>query len=204
MLTFKSFLTERFVNLFDENDKQKYKDEVFSLLQKAYAPMGGIKGSGFKNADDMAKNIPMWKLVRKNDKIIAGVLYKDKEGRKRVASFTDGTPEGQKQLAEIMKNDLDRAFMEVSERSFGFLRKTLGDETLLKYAIDPTKAKELLKEKDEDWNFNVPDDDPHIMKAPKLKKYFYQRKIGGHFHTKIMLGKHGKTIITEESENNLE
>ena len=37
----------------------------------------------------------------------------------------------------------------------------------------------------------------HIKKAPKLKGYFYQRKIGGHFHTKIMLGKHGN-VITEQ------
>jgi len=202
MITFNEFLTEsvlneRFYNLFKKDDKDKYKDEAFHLLQKAYEKVGGIKGNGFSSPDDMAKNIPFWKLAIKNGKIVAGVFYKDKSGRKRVASFTDGSQVGIDQLSNIMKNDLDRAFMEVSERSFGFMRKLMGDDVLLKYAVKPEKAKQLLKEKDDEFKFDVPADDTHIQKAPKLKDYFYQRKIGGHFHTKIMLGKHGN-VITEQ------
>lgn len=194
-------LNESFKNLFKPNEKEKYKEEVFTMLQNAYSKIGGMKGSGFNSPDDMVKNIPFWKLSIKNGVILAGVMYKDKEGRKRVASFTNNTEEGKHKLADIMKNDLNRAFMEVSESSLGFIRKIVSDEELIKYAVKPEKAKALLKETDEDFKFDVPKDDAHIVKAPKLKDYFYQRKIGGSFKTKIMLGKHGNKIITESFED---
>lgn len=197
-------LNESFKNLFKPNEKEQYKQQAFDMLQKAYSKIGGIKGTGFNTPDDMVKNIPFWKLSIKNGDVVAGVFYKDREGRKRVASFTDGTDIGKAQLADIMKNDLNRAFMEVSEASLGFLRKNLSDEELIKFAIKPEKAKALLKEPNEDFNFDVPKNDKHIEKAPKLKDYFYQRKIGGSLKTKIMFGKHGNKIITESVEDDLD
>jgi len=43
--TVKKYLTERYLNLLDKDTKLKheYKDEVFQLLQKAYAGIGGGK-----------------------------------------------------------------------------------------------------------------------------------------------------------------
>ena len=53
-MRFKEFITETFVNIigFDDTaqaNKEKYKDIVWQLLQKSYASIGGIKGSGFAN-----------------------------------------------------------------------------------------------------------------------------------------------------------
>ena len=130
-----------------KEEREQYKDEVYELLQSAYAGIGGLKGSGFNSADDMVKNIPMWKLSRKDGKIVAGVLYKDKGGRKIVASFTDGSTEGKKQLADILKNEFSRSYTEVSEAALGFIKKVAGVETITKFAIPREKVKEMLKDR---------------------------------------------------------
>lgn len=194
-----SYLTEKFINLFSDKEKNEYKDEVFSSIQQAYAPIGGIKGSGFNSAEDMVKNLPMWKLSRKDGKIVAGVLYKDKGGRKVVASFTDGTVEGKKQLADILKNEFTRSYTEVSEAALGFIRKISGVATIEKFAIPRDKVKSMLKLKDDEFSTDVPEDDRNVQSLPTLKDYFYQRKIGGHFHTKIMIGNPTK-IIRESND----
>lgn len=205
MLNFKdyvlseSYLTERFINLFSDQEKEQYKDEVFAGLQQAYAAIGGLKGSGFTNAEDMVKNIPMWKLSRKDGKIVAGVLYKDKGGRKIVASFTDGSVEGKKQLADILKNEFTRSYTEVSEAALGFIKKVAGADTIAKFAIPRDKVKSMLKLNDDEFTTDVPEGDRNIKALPDLKDFFYQRKIGGHFHTKIMLGNPTK-IIRESND----
>ena len=78
-------LFEHVINTSSRQDKLKYKDEVWNILQLSYQYIGGIKGSGFSSADEMVEKIPYWKLVKKNDKIVAVMLYKDKNGRKMVA-----------------------------------------------------------------------------------------------------------------------
>ena len=69
-ISFKRFLEERFVNALpkDEDLKAKYADKAWELLQKSYAPIGGIKGKGFESKEDMmsgkVKNNPItapWK-----------------------------------------------------------------------------------------------------------------------------------------------
>ena len=42
-------------SLFQE--KEKYVDEVWDMLQTAYSSIGGIKGSGFESKEDMIKKI---------------------------------------------------------------------------------------------------------------------------------------------------
>ena len=102
MDTFKRFLEERFVNLLhDDPRKHQYANEVHGMLQKAYEKIGGIHGSGFRDKHDMIKNIPMWKLKKKGGKIVSAVFYKDKDGRKSVATASDGSEEGKKGVAEI-------------------------------------------------------------------------------------------------------
>lgn len=67
-MSFIEFLTESYINLFKEQEKEKYVDEVWDLIQTSYKPIGGIHGSGFKSKDDMIKNIPFWKLVKRGGK----------------------------------------------------------------------------------------------------------------------------------------
>jgi len=122
-------LLEKFVNLLPANqeEKEQYKNEVYGILQKAYAEIGGLTGSGFKNPDDMVENIPFWKLARRGKNITAVVLYKDKTGRKDVAVATDGTDQGKKDLAMMFRENIKmgRSYAEMSGAALGFLRKNL-------------------------------------------------------------------------------
>lgn len=187
-----SLLTETFVNLLgDDPAKHEYAEEVFQMLQTAYAAIGGIKGRGFSSPEDMIQNIPFWKLVRRNGKIVAGSMYRDKGGRKRVASFTDGSPEGKAGVAEIMANDFQRAYFEVSDRALGFMIKQVGVDFVRQYAKTPEEVAQISGDDIQP----VPETDPHLNRFPELKDYFYQRELGGHLHTKIMLGTTGNNII---------
>jgi hypothetical protein len=39
-----------------------------------------------------------------------------------------------------------------------------------------------------------PHDDPEIKRHPEFAEHFYQRKIGNHWHTKLIVGKPGKRL----------
>jgi hypothetical protein len=187
MKTFSNYISERFVNVFKPNEKQPHAQEVFDMIQTSYASIGGMKGSGFNSPEDMIAKIPFWKLVRKDNKIVAGSMYKDKSGRKRVAVFTNGETNGKAGLAMIMKEDFARAYFEVSKASLGFMVKTLGVSFVKKYAKTLDQVADRL---DDDVELlPVPKDDLHLSKFPELKDFFYQRELGGTNHTKIMLGK---------------
>jgi hypothetical protein len=160
------------------------------MLQTSYAPIGGLKGTGFNSPQDMIDNIPFWKLVRKDEKIVAAVFYKDKQGRKSVAACTDGSKEGKTALASIKKEDFDRAYGEVSDRMLMFLKKNLPPEYFKKYVISYAQATKLSSDE-----LRVPPKNDHeIQQHPDLADYFYQRKIGGEWHTKLMMGTPNKTI----------
>ena len=62
MVSFKEFLNESYKNITDHSEKEKYAEEVFNLLQRAYAKIGGLKGNGFQSPEDMIEKIPFWKL----------------------------------------------------------------------------------------------------------------------------------------------
>lgn len=200
MKTFKEFvaetssqLTESFVSLLPHHSKEreKHADEVFHMVHKSYEPVGGISGTGFKSPEDMKKNIPMWKLHRKNGKIHAAALYKDKGGRKLVALATDGSPEGKHGLRNMMVNDMTqhRAHTEVSGKPLHMLKKHVPE--LAKYAIPVEHVKASMPH---DEFRPVEDHDQEVLDHPELKHHFYQRKIGNHFHTKIALGSMGHHI----------
>ena len=70
MVILKELLFESYQNIFDEETKRKYANEVFELLQNAYSKIGGIKGSGFSSPEDMIQNIPFWKLFIYKGKVI--------------------------------------------------------------------------------------------------------------------------------------
>lgn len=199
MVSFKRFLTERFLNIFqsDTDQRKQYAETVWAMLQKAYETIGGIKGSGFNSIDDMVANIPFWKIVRRGTDITAVVMYKDKSGRKLVAVATNGTDQGKKDLAEMMIADLskDRAFMELSDIALKFMVRQVGYDLLKKYAKRPPEVEKILKDEihpaDQsgiNWNAH-----------PPLRDYFYQREIGGHWHTKILFGTTGNKITDGSS-----
>ena len=188
-------LVERFVNLLG-NDPQKadYVDVVWDMITKSYARIGGIQGKGFSTKEELMSNIPFWKLVRKDNNIVAGAFYRDKLGRKRVAVATDGTDQGKQALGSIMAEDFDRAYFEVSDPSLGFMVKQVGLSFVEQYARSLEQAQGMNKDELQ----SAPADDPHVVKYPSLVNNFYQRNIGGHMHTKIMLGTAGNKIVVSD------
>jgi hypothetical protein len=188
-------LVERFVNLLgDDPEKDKYVDVVWDMITKSYARIGGIQGKGFSTKEDLINNIPFWKLVRKDGDIVAGAFYRDKAGRKRVAVATNGTDTGKVALASIMANDFDRAYFEVSDPSLGFMVKQVGLDFVQGYARSVEQAQQISGDELQ----APPADDPHVVKYPSLANNFYQRDIGGHMHTKIMLGTTGNKIVVSD------
>ena len=209
MKSFKSFIhqesnemvLERFVNLFEKDieERKKYAEEVWNILQTTYAKIGGIKGNGFNNVDDMIQNIPFWKLVRKNGKIVTVVMYKTKDGRKLVACGTDGSNEGKEGLLAILMNDMQdpinkstsRAFFEVSDKLLFFIVNRLGYDFVKKFVVELPEVKRIMSR---DEILPILSDDIEAKNHPLLAKYFYRRDIGGHLHTKIMIGVDGKYL----------
>jgi hypothetical protein len=107
------FLFEHIVNLFSADEKKKYVDVVWDILERTYAPIGG-SNLGSKNL--LMQDSSIWKLVRKNDSIVAVGIYKDKLGRKGIVFGSDGSLEGRRSVVKLMQEDLkmDRSWAEVS------------------------------------------------------------------------------------------
>ena len=185
MNNFKQFLiTEKIDNFFlsDKEQREKYADQVWDILQTSYKSIGGIKGSGFGSKEDMIAKIPMWKIFRRGDVVQAVMMYKDKNGRKRVAIGTNGEKEGKRMLAKglIDEYKTGRAFGEVSDKSLEFIKRLLGD-AVSEVAV-PVSVVKMLLPKDE----IVPVD-----------KYLYMRDIGGTMKKKMMLGNPKAPKITD-------
>lgn len=196
MKTFSTFINEGFDNLFlkDIDAREKVADEVWDILQKSYAPIGGLKGHGFGSKEEMIKTIPFWKISKKNGKIVAIAFYKDKNGRKMVAAGTNRSNEGKKSLADMLIGDLkqNRAYAEISKAMIGFMVKNIGFDNLKKYLKTPTEAAKILKKPIEQVDGN----DSELKKYPVLKDYLYSRVVGdGVKLTKIMVGTSGNKII---------
>lgn len=192
-VTFSNYLKERYVNAFQIDEKEIYKDEVFKILTDSYASIGGLKGNGFQSPDDMVKKIPMWKMVKRDGRVVAVALYKDKNGRKRVAVGSDGSQQGKDGVASIFREDFSRAYFEISKRSLSFHAKVLGYEHLKKFAVDPSRVKQITGD---DVEYPVPSNDEEVKRHPQLKDFFYQTTVGsGTKFTKILLGTTGKKIV---------
>jgi len=164
--TFREFVFESIINLFNESDKDIYVNEIWNLLLNSYKDIEGIKGSGFENKEVMKKKMKLWKLSRKNGKINAGLLYKDKGMRKTVAVFTDGSLEGKKALELMLKDD----FLGVSHSLLKFIKKKMPN-LVRKYAIPSNKVSSIIGK------------DIEIV-----SEYEYIKDINGTLIRKIMLG----------------
>jgi len=173
-MKFQQYLTETIDNYFTKDEKLKYAEKIFDIIQKSYAPVGGIHGNGFQSVEDMINKIPMWKVFRRGDDIKVVMMYKDKGGRKRVAIATDGTKESKVMLAKMLQDEYrtGRSFGEVSDNSLRFIKRQFSENEFKKFVIPVDVVKQLL-----------PNDE-----IEDIDGYFYTRNIGGHHHTKLMLG----------------
>ena len=190
----REIIAEKFVNAFLDNEKAMYADEVWDILVSSYSSIGGLKGAGFESKQAMINNIPFWKLVKKNGNIVAVAMYKDKNGRKRVAIGSDGTELGKLALQEIIKADFARAYVELSGKSLSFMIKTVGIEFVKSYIKTVEEVQQLSKDPVFD-----PTDTFLMNKFPTLVPYMYDRHLAnGEAVTKIMVGTSGNKIIISQ------
>lgn len=168
IIRYDDFINEKYINLFGIDIKE-YSNEIFELLQSAYKSIGGLKGNGFDNADDMYKHFKMCKISKKKGVIKAVLLYKDREGRKLVALGTDSTKEGKEELVKILKKEFERSYFEISDSLLRFIEKNLPNE-LEEYKINNHSDLKIFKD------------------IERIDDYYYKRKIGKDIITKICLG----------------
>jgi hypothetical protein len=196
MLSFKQYISENFKNFIgpkSKSDREKWADQVWDILQKSYAPIGGIKGSGFASKQDMIDNIPFWKIYTKNDKVVAAAFYKDKGGRKSVAIATDGSDLGKKIVGDIFKASLGVSYGEKSGPALGTMMKTVPWDELKNFLMTPDQVKKITGEDAIPVSAfgyeNLDDKDKKTYdKFPQLKPYFYVRELGGEMHLKVSMG----------------
>jgi hypothetical protein len=114
---YNELLSERYINVIEPQDKSKYANDIWDMLQSSYKDIGGYKG--VSSVEELISTTHLWKLVRIGSKIVAFCLYKDYKGRKSIAMGTDGSPEGKKAIMDIWAEDLkqSRSWSEVSGKA---------------------------------------------------------------------------------------
>lgn len=196
MLSFSQYISENYKNFIGVDsrvDREKWADQVWDILQKSYAPIGGIKGSGFNSKQDMINNIPFWKIYTKGDKVVAVAFYKDKGGRKSVAIATDGSDLGKKIVSDIYKSSLGVSYGEKSGAALGTMMKTIPWDVLKGFMFTPEQIEKITGDKVQtvsDFGYDNLDakDKFTYDKFPQLKPYFYVRELGGEMHLKVSMG----------------
>ncbi len=175
-------ITERYINAVGFSDtaqaiKQKYRDQVWRILQQSYASIGGIKGAGFESPDAMVDSIPMWKIAVRDGRVRAVNMYKDKAGRKSVAMGTDGSPEGSAFIDDMFGNEIQRSYGEMSKDALGKMLKIVPWPVLKNYIASPDRVAEMMPD---DRIIPLTDVDPTewpadaamtISRFPHLKPY---------------------------------
>jgi len=144
-----------------------YIDDIWDILQKSYASIGGFLTASSK--EDLMNKTGLAKLVRKNGKIVAVKIYKDDRGRKSIGAGSDGSTEGKKWLIKMFQEDINlgRAWGEFSGKA---------EYLMLKHGGEPM---------------------PNVLAAQILGKpilslnsdgFHYTREIQGEPHEKILIG----------------
>ena len=194
-------ITESYVNLFvdDAEKRRKYVDQVWNILQKSYAAIGGIKGVGFESPEAMLQ-LPMWKLGIRDGRVRAVVIYKDRGGRKSVAVGTDGSDEGKWFVTDIYKNELERSYGEKSKAALGKMMKMFPFDVIEPFLVSPDRVAQMSPDdriipikqvRRNDWPADAV---MTLDKYPQLVDYGYLRDLGGNMVFKVMLGSPGKSI----------
>lgn len=158
-------LNEHYVTLTNNNDMNKYVDIVWNMLQAAYKDIGGFLTA--KTKDELIKKSSLWKLVRRNNNIVAVAIYTSKKGgRKLIAVATDGTTIGKDALYSIIKEDIKmmnqrQAWAEVSGKMEYLYNKMGGVVIPSKYVQNILKDKEIFGQKDDGHYSRNIENEPH-------------------------------------------
>ena len=179
-MRYHQLLVEKILNLHTTDEKMKYADKIWDMLQRSYKKIGGFKSAN--SPEELANDPGYWKVVRRGDHITALGVYKqvpNTDNFKMIASATETEPNpegGYKVTAQgkkdyhMLKNDdikTKRAWTEVSGPAEKLMLKAGAKPIDNKYAEFLTGKKIL------DLN---PD------------RYHYTRLIQGEPHEKIIVG----------------
>lgn len=203
MLSFRQHINENYKNFIgpdSRKDREQWVDQAWDIVQKSYAHIGGIKGSGFKSKQDMIDNIPFWKIYTKGDKLVAASFYKDKGGRKSIAIATDGSDLGKKIVGDIFKASLGVSYGEKSGPALATMMKNVPWETLQTFMFTPAQLEKISGEKlirvEKFGVDNLDSKDKFTYdKFPILRPYFYIRELGGEMKLKAAMGTSGLKIF---------
>ena len=169
-------ICEKYTNLFRDDPKadfDRWKDQAYELLQKSYAPIGGLLG--VPDADALVNDSDMWKIVNHGNQILAICIYTFKRsGRKLTACGCLQGPDGKADpgakawLYDILAADMKirNGWAEVDDKMEHIMQKSGGVPV-------PVDVAELLM-KGKHFTYKDPDG------------YHYRRIIGGEEHTKIL------------------
>lgn len=168
---------EKYTNLFRDDPKSnfdKWKDQAYDLLQKSYAPIGGLLG--VPDADALVNDSDMWKIVNHGNTILAIVVYTFKRtGRKLTACGCLQGPDGKADpgakawLYDILSADMKirNGWAEVDRKMESILRERGGVPILADISEKLMYGKK--------FTYKDPDG------------YHYRRIIGGEEHEKIVI-----------------
>ena len=164
-------LNESIKTLFADDERLAIADEVLSMARENYKRAGGIKGDGVNSPEELVASTKLWKIIRRNNKMIGGILYKDRGGRKGVLMFHDKSDQAKRDIAKLIEDDLrlNRAFYEVSANILAWLNKYFDYK---KYLVPSNRVGQMLAGKD----------------VKPIDDFAYNRNIGGQGHPKYMLG----------------
>lgn len=175
--------------------KAQYAMAVYSHLKVAYSTCGGINlANGFKDADDMLKSIPVWRLTFKNDKLISVMLFKEKAGELKMVAYAPFTAIDLAIRKADLQFMLNNSYVELSGKLLSITLKeikwtwrefvsTLPQQILKKEIIT---LKEYLKTK------TLPKNSEGMYQKlkrdfPELLQYCYLRMIGGELKLKVLM-----------------
>lgn len=160
-------LLEHIVNAWSKDEMEKHKNEVWELLQTAYRDIGGFAAASDPN--DLIASTTLWKMVRRDGKIIAVVVYRDQYGRKSLGMGHDGTRASIAEALAIIGEDISRlrSWAEVSGAPEKLMMRKGAIPIPNRYAAALT-GKSILSYNDDG--------------------YHYTRLIGGKPYEKIIVG----------------
>lgn len=154
--------------------KEIYLDQVWKILQDSYTDIGGLRT--FKTPNDLLKSNNMWKMVTRNGKVVAVVIYKrGRGGRKLVAGGSDGSAHGKKDFYKICSEDVRMP----DRQTWGEVSGSLEGILLFKYDAIPIPsylADRAIRDMHREIKYRNPDG------------FHYTRDIGDDFIEKIMFG----------------
>ena len=171
-------IQEHYVTLWDDEedliDKEKYLDEVWEILQKSYASIGG--NASMKDKKALLQDNMMWKLVVRNGKVVCCSISKIVGNtRKMVAGGTDGSTQGKKDFYNMSREDVQR----IERNSWSEVSGSMEGVFLFKLNATPIPANVAEK---------ILDDRGKIVLSKSADGFHYKRKIGDKVYEKIMFG----------------